>query len=193
MFGCVDIRVPFFKPLLNVKSIFLLYIKLFFIFGITFGVFMLLLDLVFGNGWDPNVFLFRFIYFGGGMSIVLGTGHLFRVKYLGGEITSIDDLQVRQTRRIISNVGIPDLIGKLMLDPKLKRMDIQVDGMVLKLQSDMSLASWGETMKIKVQPEDDGLFSYEVTSVPKLKTTLVDFGQNLRNVMRVEKLLKNHS
>lgn len=154
---------------------------------------MLLLDIAFGNGWDSGVFLFRFIYFGGMMSLVLGTGHLIRVKYLGGNITSGGDLHVRQTRKVISAIGMQDLIGKLKLDPKLKRMDIQERDMELKLQSEMSLASWGETMKIKVQPEDDGLFSYEVTSVPKLKTTLVDFGQNLRNVMRVEKLLKNHS
>lgn len=173
------------------KPILLLYIKLFFYFGITFGVFMLLLDIAFAKGWDSNVFLFRFAYFGGFMALVLGTGHLIRVKYLGGDITSGTDLRVRQTRKVISTIGMQDLISKLKVNPKLKRMDMQEHGMELKLQSDLSLASWGEKMNIKAQPEDDGLFVYEISSVPRWKTTLVDFGQNLRNAMQVEKLLKN--
>ena len=68
-------------------------------------------------------------------------------------------------------------------------MKVIEEGNRLLLSSKISWMGWGE--KISIQPLQvlGSGTEYEITSQPKLGTTLVDSGKNMQNVMEVEKLL----
>jgi hypothetical protein len=34
-------------------------------------------------------------------------------------------------------------------------------------------------------------FEYQLSSIPKLKTTIVDYGKNLENINKIESVIKN--
>jgi hypothetical protein len=53
------------------------------------------------------------------------------------------------------------------------------------------MKSWGEEIKIILKSKTKSEFEYMISSSPKLKTTLVDYGKNLENINRIENAIKN--
>ena len=56
----------------------------------------------------------------------------------------------------------------------------------------MTWLSWGEEISIILQTKGESDFNYKISSRPKLKMTLVDFGKNLENVNRLENVIKSN-
>jgi len=166
-----------------------LYIKMFLVFGPGFGIFMSLTDLLFGVGFQFNQFLFRTLFFGVTMSVLLVSIHVAGLRGKGVKIFSKENLNPIQKRSIDSAVNKNQLIEKISTDPVLRGMDIKETELGLILKSDMSLFSSGNRISIQNDPKVGLVNHYEIVSRPVLKSTLLDYGTSYNQVTRLEKLL----
>lgn len=174
------------------KAALLLYLKVFLLLGIPFGMFLSLFDLIIGLGFNLDTFIYRVCFFGTGMALLMVTMQLIGLRRLGIKNFTRENLKVIQTKTVKSSDDRQILISKLKADPTLAKMQLQEKPGEVDLSSDMSLWSWGETISIKSNPSA-GINEYEIESRPKLKITLADFGRNMRNVNHIEKLLRLRS
>jgi len=173
------------------KPITKLYLKTFLYTGIPFGLIMLGFDLVDGDGFRLCKFIYMTIFFGATMSLILVSFHKYRLNKNGVQEITNDNVGVNQTRNLKSNYNKRELIEKIKGDPimgKMKMTEIE-NGILLK--TGMTLQSWGEEIKIILKSNQENNFEYIVSSSPKLKTTLVDYGKNLENINRIENVIKN--
>lgn len=58
------------------------------------------------------------------------------------------------------------------------------------LETGMTWKSWREKSKINLKDYEGNDFEYQITSRPRLKITLVDYGKNIENSNRIENLIK---
>lgn len=172
------------------KAIIKLYLKTFLIFTIPYFTLMTLFGLednseliIWGN-------LSMSILIGVFMSLILVSFHWYNIKKIGVENSNDDNFGVNQTRTIETKLDKNELIDKLKLDPttgKMKMTDIE-NGVLLK--TGMSTKSWGEEIKIILTSNKESIFKYQVSSRPKLKTTIVDYGKSLENINKIESVIK---
>lgn len=173
------------------KPITKLYLKTFLLTGIPYGLIMLGFDLADGTGFRLWKYLFLTFFFGITMSLILVFFHKYRLKKNGIQEITDQNLGVSQKRNLKSELNKSELIEKLKTDPiigKMKMTEIE-NGILLK--TGMTWKSWGEEIKIILQGREESNFDYQISSSPKLKTTIVDYGKNLENVTRIENVIKN--
>lgn len=173
------------------KPITKLYLKTFLLTGIAYGLLMTGMDIAFGNGFKLWKFLFFTFFYGITMSLLLVSYHKYRLQKNGIQEFTNKNLSVNQTRNLKSELNKTELIEKLKTDPiigKLKMTEIE-NGILI--MTGMTWKSWGEEIKILLKSNQETDFEYQVTSSPKWKTILIDFGKNLENVNRIEDAIKN--
>lgn len=182
--------MPIVKPKI-MKPITKLYLKTFLLTGIPYGLLMIGTDILEGEGFSLFKFLFLTFFFGITMSLTLVSFHRYRLKKSGIQEMTDQNLGVSQKKNVKSELNKSELIEKLQSDPKIRKMRMREieNGIILK--TGMTWKSWGEEIKIILQSKEEGDFIYQITSSPKIKTTMVDYGKNLENVNRIEKLIKN--
>lgn len=171
------------------KAILTLYVKLFVVFGLFFGMFTGLIDLFGDDTFDVNRLFNRASFYGFWMSLILGTIHIIALKRLGLKSFTTSDLSVNQHRRVSSNINFTQLVDKLKSIPLTEKMELSDSGHGLTFQTRASWKSWGEKIKIEVLRETETGTEYEIYSQPKRRTVLIDNGRNLQNVMKIEQLL----
>ncbi len=59
------------------------------------------------------------------------------------------------------------------------------------LKSGTTWQSWGEQIKNILKSDNNSVYEYQLTSIPKLKTTILDYGKNIESINQFERLLKN--
>lgn len=172
------------------KPITKLYLRTFLLTGIPYGLLTVGFDLADGNGFRLWKFLFLTSCFGC-MSFLLVSFHKYRLKKNGVREMTNQNLGVSQKKNLKSDINKSELIEKLKSDPVIGKMKMQEieNGIILK--TGMTWLSWGEEIRIIMQTKRESDFDYQISSRPKLKTTLVDFGKNLENVNRIENVMKN--
>ena len=173
------------------KPITKLYLKTFLLTGIPFGLIMLGFDLVDGDGFRLWKYLFMTFFFGITMSLTFVSFYRYRLKKNGIQEITNENVGVNQSKSLKTELNKTDLKGKLKTDPiigKMKMVEIE-NGVLLK--SGMSWKSWGEEIKIILKTDNVTDFEYQISSSPKLKTTLIDYGKNLENINRIENIIKN--
>jgi len=173
------------------KPITKLYLKTFLLTGIPYGLIMLGFDLADGNGFRLWKYLFMTFFFGITMSLILVSFHRYRLKKNGIQEITNDNVGVNQSRNLKTGLNKTDLINKLKTDPIIGKMKMTKIENGILLKSGMTWKSWGEEIKIILKSENETDFEYQISSSPKLKTTLVDYGKNLENINRIESAIKN--
>ncbi|MBS1777592.1 MAG: hypothetical protein JSS64_15100 [Bacteroidetes bacterium] len=174
------------------KPIIKLYLKAFVLIAISsFGV-MILLSL---SDFSKKIILKDIItslFFGLFMSLILVSYHLYRIKKNGIKIITDDNIGVNQTLTIETKLCLNEVIQKIKIDPNFGKMKMKVveNGIILETRTTMK--SWGEAIKIIMNSNKENLFKYQVSSSPKLKTTIVDYGKNLENINKIENLIITH-
>lgn len=171
------------------KPIALFFLKTFLFMGIGFALVSGLLDLVFDGHVDLWKSLYRLVFFGTVMTLVMGLSQIYGLNKLGVKAFTAENLAVKQKRIVLSSLSLQDILTKLKTDPHLKKMEATEDGNRILLNSDISWIGWGEKISIQALHASDTGTEYEIMSEPKLGTTLMDSGKNLQNVMWVEKML----
>ena len=67
------------------------------------------------------------------------------------------------------------------------------DEIVLKFKTPISWKSWGEVVYVRFFPGDTTNIQLEITSIPILTSTIMDYGKNKNNVDMLSKRVKAHS
>lgn len=148
-------------------------------------------DLLDGEAFKLWKFLFLTFFFGITMSLILVSFHKYRLKKNGIQELTDENLGVTQTKEIKTKLGRAELIKKLKTDPIIGKMKMTETENGIALKTGMTWKSWGEEIKIVLKSESDSDFEYQISSSPKLKTTIVDYGKNLQNLKRIENVIKN--
>ncbi len=168
-----------------------LYLKVFLFTGIPYALIMLVFDLLGGGQFVLTKFMLWLVGFGGLMSLSLVSFYWLKLKKAGvAEITDAD-LKVNQSRIIQSKFSMKEIRDKLQHDPETRKMKIEEQEGGLILETKATWASWGELIEIKLLSSVNGNNEFEVTSSPKVETTLIDFGKNLKNVNRILRIVGN--
>lgn len=173
------------------KSITKLHLKVFLFTGVTYGLILFLLDLMNKNEFALSKLLFMTLFFGITMSLTLVSLHKYRLKKIGIQEITDENLNVNQSKTLSSELNTAALIEILASDSIIGKMKMIETKNGIHLKTGISWKSWGENIKITLKSEQDSRFEYEISSSPKLKTTIVDYGKNLENIKRIEKLIKN--
>ena len=176
------------------KPITKLYLKIFLFAGVSYGFITLALSLIAGDKDEFNLWslLITSFFFGIAMSLILVSVQKYRLKKNGVQEISDKNFGVSQTAYIKSDLNKSELINKLKTDPVIRKMTmIEIENGIL-LQTGMTWKSWGEEIKIILKTDQESDFEYEISSSPKLKTTLIDYGKNLENIDQVKRAIKRY-
>lgn len=171
------------------KPLTTLYLKAFLWTGLPYGLVMVGFDIAEGHGFRVWRFLFLTVFFGIFMSLTLVSFHRHRLKKNGIQKVTSDDLRVSQQRVVTAGITQQTLVEELKNDPiigKMKRMESENE---IVIRSGITWKSWGEHMKITMSPVGENQWNYVVSSSPRVKPTIVDYGKNVENVNRIEQLI----
>ena len=157
--------------------------------GIPFALLMTLMDVFLGEEFSVFKFIFHTVFFGGTMAMFAMYMQKGRLKKMGVTDFTTENLAVNQSRVIQSNISIKELIDRLKSDEFFGKMKLKENRNVIQLRSKASWRSWGEKIRIIIISEESGLIKYDVFSEPVIGITLVDYGKNLENVERLERLM----
>ena len=144
-----------------------------------------------GESFSIVKFLFHAIFFGGTMSITLVSIHRYNLSDQGITDPSEENLKAVQQTEFISKVSKDEFISRLSNDKVMSKMKLKIEDEILKLNSGITLKSWGETIAIRISSVSEGMFKYQVLSKPKLSITIIDFGKNMENILMIQKLVKS--
>ena len=170
------------------KPVIKLGIKVFLATGVPYGLIMSGFAFTQGKG---NFLLRFFLYtfsFGSFMALFLVISHIIRLKKTGVKEINDETVKVCQERRFKSGLNMESLIQRLKEDAVFGKMKIIENENEILLKTKVTLWSFGEDIKIVQTLESGEEFEYLVTSRPKLKTSMVDYGKNLQNVSRIADL-----
>lgn len=171
------------KPIIN------LYLKIFLLAGVSYGLVMLAFNWADGTPFHIWRFLFSTLFFGMAMSLLLVSLHTYRIKQRGIQEITEDHLRLFQSQIFKTSLTHTELLERLKSDPIIAQMKATEIENGIQLSSGRSLYSWGEKITVLLKSEGPGEYEYEVTSRPKVKVTLLDYGKNLENVKRIENLI----
>jgi len=171
------------------KPIIKLFLKILLFTGIPFGLINVLFVKDFTSGFSFSDFIYPTLFFGIFMSLIFASLHLYSLKELGIHKITSSNMSVSQTKNIRTSINLSELIEKIKQDkffinPKISEKDATV-----LIKTGFSIKSWGEVISIKQMSHDNGVFEYQISSKPKLITTLVDFGKSHENIIRIEKIM----
>ncbi len=161
--------------------------------GIPYGLIMLLFDLIDGGVFIFSRFLFYTVLFGVLMSLTLVGFYKNRLNKKGiNEITE-DTLKVKQQVKIQSDLTKNELVKHLKNDAYFSKMTLEESVNEINLCSKVTWWSWGEMITILISTGNNKLNKFDITSKPKVSTTLVDFGKNKENILLLINLINRHS
>jgi hypothetical protein len=173
------------------KPIIKLYFKTFLITAITYFIIMAGFDLAHGSELTFWKYIPKSSFVGLFVSLILVSIHWYELKKHGFKNITDDIVGVNQTKTIESELNIDELIKKLKLDTSIEKMKMkEIENGVL-FKTGMTMKSWGEEIKIILKSNKKNNFEYQISSRPKLNTTLIDFGKNLENINKIESLIIN--
>lgn len=164
-----------------------LYLKLFLAFGVPFG---LLMGILYPY---PALALLIGTVYGAIMAGIFGTLQHRAVR--GKKKTSADGVQ--QQRNI--EVDMPydaafaaclEAVGEIQ---RAQFRQIDRAAGTIKARTSINLLTYGEIITFRLQPLDAHTTCIRISSRPRLKTTLIDYGRNLEHVNRLSLYLRQRS
>jgi hypothetical protein len=125
------------------------------------------------------------------MSLTLVSIHWYKLKQAGVENLTDENVRVNQTRVIETELNVNELVEKLKSDSIFRKLNWKESDNGVSATTGFSIYSWGEVISINFKSKNEAHFEYQVSSRSKLQTTIVDFGKNLANVNKIERIIKN--
>ncbi len=170
------------------KSVLILFLKIFLFSTLFFGAISIITDFFFGDPFSERS-LIKFAFYGIFMACTMVIGHIaaIRNKKLGP--INAETIKVSQRKSIDSTLQQSELINKLKGDPEWNGFDLRTSDTEINFNTKPSMWSWGEKVRIIIRDTENHLNRFEISSTPKMKWTLVDYGRNLQNVSRIEKVI----
>jgi len=154
-------------------------------------ILMIILDLVSSREMTINNLVIRILIFGFGMTIVLVTFHINQVKNIAKKYgIENPDYEVRQKREFYSDLEPESIFNSIDKNNKYSKVAYNKMNKSIYLKTEFSGKSWGDKLFVSAQKDKNG-FKYEIISKPIFPLTIIDFGQNLENVSKLENYIKN--
>ncbi len=182
---CIIFKTKTMKPLTK------LYIKTFLATGIPYGIIMMGFDYLEGTEFKLWKFLFLTFFFGITMSLILVYSQKKALKKAGINELTDKNLGVNQSKEIKTKFSKDEILNQLKSEKSLKKMEIEETENGINIATNTSWKSWGENICISLKSKEEQYYTYQISSSPKLKTTLLDYGKNLKNVTLLESIIKN--
>ncbi len=169
----------------------LLYIKYFFVTGLMYAVLRILMDLAIDRETSWYDFSINFVIFGLGMSLAVVSFHLYSLRDLAKRSGKHDfNIEPQQSEKILSSTQPVQLSENLRNLPNFNRLKHDRANDHIRVETGYSGKSWGDRIDITYKHEGDN-FKYEITSSPRFAITILDFGQNLENLLSIEKVMEH--
>jgi len=160
-------------------------LKLFLVFGLTFGILILFINCLFGDKTKLITLVLESIIFGSIMSLFFTALHLNTLNSNG--ITELDEkcFKVKQVDVIHKSCSISQLSQLLKQDNKTHKWKQTVSGTTIKIKTKISPQSWGEIILISILENQ-----VKIESRPILITTIFDSGKNLINIKKIKDIIE---
>jgi hypothetical protein len=173
-----------------------LYLKIFLGMGIPYGIFMgIFFTFQFGLVSGLVGSLVGGILFGGFMSLVLGLSHSWSVKQLpfGKSEEAMGVHHVRNAELLLPyDVTFNTCINSLSSIEKCRIQSKDRSQGKIIAKTSMTWKTSGDVISFKLGRIDNEKTQVEVSSRPIVRTILVDYGKNLKNVETILRIIKEH-
>lgn len=172
------------------KAITKLYLKFFLINSILYGLGMTMVNLFSDDELKLKSILLSCLFYGIMTSLIFVSSQISRVKNIGVKEITDQNLGVSHKINVKSELNKSKLIEKLKTNPLTEKMKIVETENGVILNKGNIWKYWGNEINITVQNKGEKDFSYQISSSPKSKIKIIDFGENLKNVNRIKDLLE---
>jgi len=170
--------------------LFTLYIKYFIVVALTYSVLMIGLDLVTGREITFYDIVIRILIFGVGMTLPLVSFHKYQVNNTAKEFgLKNPDYEVSQKKVFFSDKTPEQIYNTIERRSQFRKVNFHESNQIIKIKTGFTGKSWGDVITIKSQKEKEN-YKYQVESKPIFPLTVIDFGQNLENVLKIERYSK---
>jgi hypothetical protein len=162
-----------------------LYLKLFFALGIPFGLLIAIFDGINeGLAVGLRSGIISGLVFGFFMSLIFGTFQKLStnaMKTIGDKVVEPKQTKKKSIHGTYEEIFNKCLVSLNKINAKVKPYD-KTDG-VIYASTPLSWKSWGEDIEVLIIKESDHRVMVSITSSPRLKTTMIDFGKGWTNVI----------
>jgi len=161
------------------------YLKLFLIYGLTFGLLMTLWDYLDEGKVDIIKLIFMTVFFGGFMSwTTIKNLKKTKIKANGKTELTEEDFKATQVKYIPKILTLDSAFERLNKYDKSNSWRLKINNSRIEGKTKASWISWGE--KIVISFLNDKI---EIISKPRLKTQMIDTGKNSQNIELISHIL----
>ena len=127
-------------------------------------------------------------------AVFFGTIYIEELKKSLSNNINIDRYKVKHTETITIQANEEDVIELVKNKVNKKKSKLLEEGesedeYTLKYRTPMSYKSWGEIVFIQIRNHNHPDITTEITSIPMLSTTMLDYGKNKNNVHFIRRIL----
>jgi hypothetical protein len=171
--------------------------KIFLWSGIPFGLAMgVWFSQQYGSSTGLKIGIIAGLTFGALIFIILGLLHSQAVKKIRGG-NSRETLSTHQVSDIELNLPYKQTFDLCMQSlSRIKRCTIQEENLTqgrIVAWAGINWKTWGDIITFHIKKTTNGITYVTISSRPRARTTLVDFGKNLENIIKVTSFLKKHA
>jgi hypothetical protein len=164
------------------------YFKLFAIVFPIMAITDLGLNYLFDDEWLSGKDLVSAVTYGIFIAGGLGYLHIREVKKLGF-ILNEDAFSVHQKAVFPSILTSTEIMEKLKADPEIAKWKLREEPDQVYLLAESTWKSIGETISLRVEKHSGELNRIVIESKPANAFTLLDYGKNRQNIIRLHRLL----
>ncbi len=160
------------------------YLKIFLITGIPYVILMVAYDVFHGVQVELVFALLSGLVFGLFMSLIYGTLQILSTR----KIVTGGDVSPRQTETVYLDISLDAAFDRCReafseIGAKTKFEDREQGR--IEAKTNINWKSFGEVILIQLCEQTTGQVSVQISSSPKLKMTLVDYGKGYENVKHI--------
>jgi|GEM_PF-2375675 len=176
-----------------------LFTRIFIVAGAPFGLCMFLVSATGASVANSANFLWPIatsvgggLLFGGFMAAILGSLQYFQIRKISSDAEL--DLAPSQKRIIELPSGLPhayQLCLRALDNLSAEAVEVNDQRNYLTARTSASWKSYGEEIRIALEPINPSLTRITITSKPKMVVTLIDYGKGYENVHYIAAFLAN--
>ncbi|CAL65861.1 hypothetical protein [Christiangramia forsetii] len=171
-------------------KLFKLYSKFFIVVALTYSILMIGMDLVTGREITLYGIVIRILIFGIGMTLTLVSFHKYQVNNTAKAFgLKNPDYEVNQKKVFVSDKTPEQIYNIIKRRSQFRKVNFHESDQIIEIKTGFSGKSWGDNITIRSKKEKEN-YKYQVESKPIFPLTVIDFGQNLENVLKIERYSK---
>lgn len=171
------------------KAILKFFLKSFVILTSAYGLPTVIFLAIFKEELNFENVMISSVSFGLFFSLVLIVIYLINLNHRGIANLKDEDFSTKQKKMIQANLTKEELVKRLQNSRWKRNVQVNENGHTISLSDSLSWWSFGENVSIHITSANNGVNNFEISSKPKIWTTLVDYGKNQNNVLEIERII----